>query len=586
MTEPRLQDDPFGLESVAVLASLDAAARDEIRRSATLVRLPAGGTLFREGEPGEAMFVILRGSLQVVIGHDTAAERTVDILDRGALVGEMALLLGEPRSATIVARRDSELLRLDRPSFDGLLSRHPRAATELARLLGGRLRRTTRRTSPASRSRAVALVAADDGARAALPRLAAAFEQLTRSVVLLGASDAARYDPDDWESRFRYVLLEVGRAPGEWPASCLRQADAIVVLATADGVPFGERDREAWPADCRRRPTELVLLSERDREVRAAPWLDAGHYRRHHLVRGSRDEDYQRVVRRLTGRAVGVVLSGGGARGFAHIGVIRAIVESGVPIDFIGGSSMGAIIAAEYALGLDPDAMVAATRSTYVARQPFDMTLPIVSLTSAAGTVKRLKRLFGDARIEDLAVPYLCAATDLSRAETVVYDRGPLWLATRVSCAIPGFAPPVTSGGSLLVDGGLLNNLPADVMRDRCDGAVIGVNVTPGVDLTTAREWPTQMSGWRHAWERLTGARSPHPSILEILSRAALVGSMRDSARMAAHCDLYIAPDVGRFGMSDFTAIDALVAAGREAALDALPAWIRSREHGEPVAAS
>lgn len=584
MTEPGLQSGDLDPGSIPMLAALDAAALHEVVSSASRVHLPARTVLFREGDPGDALFAVLRGSLRVVLGYGTPGERTVDTIGSGALVGEMALLLDEPRSATVVARRDSELLRITRGGFDVLLSRHPRAATELARLLGQRLQRTTRRAPPSPRAQVIAFVAADAMARAALPQLQAAFISQSLSAVLLRPTDTPAYNPDEWEPRFRYVLLDADPSHGSWAQHGLRQADSIVVVASGDGTPFGAREMDRWPAECRHTPTELLLLTGAGREIRAGPWIETGRYRRHSAIRDGRDDDYQRVARRLSGRAVGVVLSGGGARGLAHIGVLQALAESGVPVDAIGGSSMGAIIAAEYAMGLDVNAMIAATKAAFVARQPFDLTLPVVSLTSAAGTVRRLRRIFGETAIEDLPIPYFCTSTNLSRAETVVHDRGPLWLATRVSCAIPGFAPPVTIGGDLLVDGGLLNNLPADVMRQRSDGLVIGVNVTPGVDLTTNRAWPAHMSGWRHAWERLTGAASPHPSILEILSRTALVGSMRDAALMAAHCDLYIQPDVDRFGMSDFAAIDALVSAGREAALAVLPAWRQALEQSSPSA--
>jgi predicted acylesterase/phospholipase RssA len=239
----------------------------------------------------------------------------------------------------------------------------------------------------------------------------------------------------------------------------------------------------------------------------------------------------------------------------------------------IGGASMGAIIAAQYAAGHDVDTIVAQTRREFAHRQERDLTLPMASLYTAAATVRKMKRLFGDANIEDLPIGYFCTSTNLTRAQSVVHDRGPVWLWTRTSCSIPGLAPPVPYAGDLLVDGGLLNNLPADVMRQRCDGVVIGVDVTSGVDLHTSFEAP-HVSGWPLLWERVTRRRRPSvlqpaqsfPSIVEILSRTALVSSIRDASRMQAHCDVYLVPPVERFGMNDFGELDALVDAGYRAA--------------------
>jgi predicted acylesterase/phospholipase RssA len=283
-------------------------------------------------------------------------------------------------------------------------------------------------------------------------------------------------------------------------------------------------------------------------------------------------DDYARVGRFASGRAVGVVLSGGGARGLAHIGVIRACSERGVPIDAIGGASMGAIVGALCASGLDADQVAAHLRDEYVDHHDYDYTLPIVALSSAAGSVRRMKRLFGDRGVEDLPIPYFCMSTNLSRAEPVVMERGPLWRAVRMSSSLPGLLPPIADRGDLFVDGGLLNNLPADVMRERGAGLVIGVDVTPGVDLRTSEEVEASISGWSALWRRVVSRQRAFPSIVDIMSRAALVGCIRDAARMRAACDVYVAPAVEAYAMGDFGAIDRLIAAGYESALTALEA--------------
>ena len=222
---------------------------------------------------------------------------------------------------------------------------------------------------------------------------------------------------------------------------------------------------------------------------------------------------------------------------------------------------MGAIIAGLCAMGHDPATMVALTRRHYAEGGGFDMTLPIVALRSARQTVRTLRGLFGDARIEDLFTPYFCVSADLTRAEVVVHDAGPLWLAVRASCALPGLVPPVAYHGDLLVDGGLLNNLPTDVMRERSTGYVIAVDVSPKVDLTVASDGPAEVSGWPQLWaacgpDAAVGSTSSNskngrfPSIVEVLSRSVLLGSVRDSQASGRQADLYLhpycSPDCGR----------------------------------------
>ena len=605
-----MADSPSRLVPSVLLAStppftgLGAATLEIFDREASWVDLAGGETLFRQGEPADAMYVVVRGSLQVLVDDRRGGSRHVDTLGRGAVLGEMALLLNETRTASVLACRDSELLRIDRSSFDRMLLEHPQLAVEMARMLGARLKRTTRGESASTRFRTLAVVPAADLGDALAEdfarRLAAVLNTdpsqtllVTSSVaesLVPGSGDADREHPlsrdllrwmSEQEDRFPHVLYVGSADRPQWTRCCIGQADLVLVVARTGSAPAHEELSRLGQADDVHAAAELVLLHDSEPIRGTAAWIESGRFIRHHHVRAGSDDDYRRLARFLTGRAVGLVLSGGGARGFAHIGVIRALLEHAVPIDLIAGTSMGAVIAALHATGVEPEAMTHAATRAFVARQEFDLTVPMVSLNSAAATVKKLKRLFGDVQIEDLPIPYFCVTTNLSRAESMIHDRGALWFWNRVSCSIPGLAPPVACDGDLLVDGGLLNNLPADIMRARCDGIVIGVDVTPDVDLRTSAAQQPSMSGWPLLWDRVRRSSGPSsfPTIVDILSRTALVGSVRDATRMQSHCDLYLRPDVDRYGMSDFKAIDALVDAGYRAATAALARW----KHGTSV---
>jgi NTE family protein/lysophospholipid hydrolase len=387
------------------------------------------------------------------------------------------------------------------------------------------------------------------------------------------SDDALLQWMSDLEDRFRYVVYLDDPARPAWARRCLHASDAMLIVAAADADPSPAAfERELCQTERHRTPLELVLLHSGSAGpfTHTARWLAGRTVVRHHHVRVAANDDYARVGRFVSGRAVGLVLSGGGARGLAHVGVVQALREHGVPIDAIGGSSMGAIVGALCAAGLAPEAMTERLRREYINHHDYDYTLPIVALSSAAGSVRRMKRLFGDVDVEDLPIGYFCMSTNLSRAESVVLDRGPLWRAVRTSASVPGLLPPITDRGDLLVDGGLLNNLPADVMRRRGAGLVIGVDVTSGVDLRTADEGQPAMSGWAALWPRLFSRRAPFPSVVDILSRTALVACIRDAARMRAECDLYLAPPVEPFAMNDFRDIDRLVAAGYSAAREGL----------------
>ena len=340
-----------------------------------------------------------------------------------------------------------------------------------------------------------------------------------------------------------------------------------------------ERSASAWPAELESlRPAiesavkngtrvELALLRRAGvTPTGTAAWLDTAPFSAHHHLSTSDIADHDRLARRLSGRAWGLVLGGGGARGFAHIGVIRALRQGGVPIDMIGGTSMGAILAAQFAMGCDTEEMLEITRRAYLTgRAGNDLTLPCVSLHTGRATVRRLKAMFGDRAIEDLPTPYFCVSCNLTRATTVVHERGPVWFAARVSCAVPGLVPPVPYRGDLLVDGGLLDNLPVDVMRRRLGGSVAASDVSVAIDLAVDESLSPEApwSGSRHLLRKFT-ARPRLPNIVHMLMRTAEIGSVRDSQVSGSPADLYLRVPVEGIAMTDFKALDRIVALGYE----------------------
>jgi NTE family protein len=302
-------------------------------------------------------------------------------------------------------------------------------------------------------------------------------------------------------------------------------------------------------------------------------WLQDGRFTRHHHVRAWNGADFERVARLVTGRAHGLVLGGGGARGFAHLGVLRAFEEAKIPIDIIGGTSMGAVIAAEYVTGHSVDAMIDLTRRSFVDRNPItDYTIPLVSLISGGRMARVLGRMFGDVHIEDLWRPYFCVATNLSRATVTVHREGPLKYAVATSIAVPGLAPPLIHRGDFLVDGGLLDNVPVAVMRQVSQGTVFAVDVSQRVEFKAAQEPYAYLSGWRALRDRLRGTprHAQVPSMLKLLWRSTVLNSIHRSETVQKLSDVYIHPDVDGVEIFDWHALDKAVDVGYRAASEAL----------------
>nr|MBI3613835.1 cyclic nucleotide-binding domain-containing protein [Nitrospirota bacterium] len=587
---------------------LDRSALDQVIQESVWLRLPGGDTLFRQGDPADCLYTVVSGRLEAIIQDEGGSDPVVRPIGRGTCVGEMALLTDAPRSATVRAVRDSELIRLPKAAFDRLLQAHPQAAVELSRTLARRLQQ-----SDASRAKTtpIATIAVVSGHQA-VPHARFA-ERLVSALGTCGGSvlhlDSGRLDRHlgkgmaqaplsslgnnrivDWlndqETQYRYLLLECDSTPSPWTKRCLRQADLILLVHAAGAysspgvIEMLMRSGEAGGGGARK---ELVLLYPDDAKAPegTSQWLKACQVSAHHHVRAERQADYERLARILTGNSVSLVLSGGGARGFAHIGVIRAIKDCGLPIDLIGGTSMGAIIAGQYAMGHSVEEMIELNRKGFVGLAPHrDKTLPIIAMITGRKLTKMLKMMFRSRQIEDLWIKYFCVSANLTRAEMMVHQDGPLWLWTRASVAVPGAIPPVVlPNGDLLIDGGILNNLPADVMGGLAQGSVIAVDVCARTDLTTNVGAHTFFSGWQLFWSRLNplAERVALPNIFNILTRATMLNTLSKIETIKRQADLYLHVPTEGISIFDWKSIDRIVDIGYRSAREAIENWKQSR---------
>ena len=352
-------------------------------------------------------------------------------------------------------------------------------------------------------------------------------------------------------------------------------------MANAGSDPrLGEVETRLWEraGDIHAPPHTLVLLQADavHQPSGTGRWLDARPTARHYHLRAGSPGGLHRLARILGGEAVGLVLGGGGARGLAHIGVVRALAESGIRIDLVGGSSIGSILAGYVAAGVDHRTMLAEWKRCFTSL--YDFTLPMVSLIRARRVNRGLVAGFGDTRIEDLWLPY---SSSLTTAEPVVHRRGLLRGAVGASVALPGVMPPVPQEGELLVDGALLNNLPVDVMQGLSGGGpIVAVDVNPRIDLAAGPHYRSELSGWRILWSRVSpfGQRIDVPGIFSLLARASLLGSIhaKKALKAAATADLHIEIELGEIGLTDFRSVDRIVTLGYEAAARQIEAWRRT----------
>jgi NTE family protein/lysophospholipid hydrolase len=589
---------------------LSEAAVSDLEAEFQRVHVTAGETLIRQGERADCMYLVVSGRLRAYVERSDGPDAAVGEIARGEIVGEMGLLIDEPRSATIRALRDSEVLRLSKEVFDRLIEKHPQALKAITRVNLMRLRRTI--LSPRMETPAATIAIVPAGRDAPVSEFARALAQALSAFGPTLHLDKAGFerafgqaggDPNhangsvtawlsEQESKFRCIVYESDSTRSSWTSRCLRQADHVLAVGRGGSDPaIGAAEAEIQPFDWRDRTgrRDLVLLhpDHTRRPSGTAAWLAARHVDGHHHVRMGSAADYARLARFLTGRAVGVVLGGGGARGMAHIGAMRALRERGIPIDLIGGTSSGALISAALAKGLDCETVLQQCKEQLrSAGSLLDVTLPLMSLVSGRRIARILDYAFADLMIEDLWTPYFCVSSNLTRARMMVHRRGSLRRAVRASISLPGILPPVIDDQDLLVDGGLMNKLPVDVMRGLCNGGkVVAMSISAAGALQAAQSLGEHVSGWGLLGRRLNPfrAKSEVPNIANILLCSTLVNSAQAQEVLEREADLCVQVTPPPIGLFDYGALDSMVEAGYQAALRQLESWTGATA-GSPAA--
>ncbi|MFL5384695.1 MAG: cyclic nucleotide-binding domain-containing protein [Longimicrobiaceae bacterium] len=586
-----------------VLGTFDARLLDDLERAADWVQVARGDVLFEQGEPAGGLYFVVSGRLLVERVERDGTARPVGEVGRGQSLGEMAFFTGAPRSARASAVRDTVLVEFTNAEFDALVSTRPQLMRHVAAGLVERLNRANSHASSVQVTN-LAVLAASPGAPVAAfcERLAGALARMGPVLRLsapavdafMGEPGIAQTEEESAESArllawleareaaHRFVVLEADAGATAWTRRCLRQADRVLLLAHAGEDPApGEAERELLAHPRRVTDARQALVLVHPEGTHRLPqgtrrWLEPRSADAHHHLRWGNGDDLARLARHLAGRAVGLVLGGGGARGFAHIGMVRALREAGVPIDLVGGTSMGASIAAQVAMGWSPEHLVNVNRRVWVKIRPHRVyTLPLISIIGTRKSDKVGEMLYGDTQIEDLWTPFFCVSSNLSTAEMMVHRRGSLLLAATASASLPAAAQPVLLDGQLLCDGALLNNLPADVARRLGCGTVIAAEVSVEEDAQFCCDRIPRVGELLR--DRLFRRRKIRfPSLMEVALRASLLHSASREREALDSADFTLRPPIDGFGLMDFDALEPLVDVGYTYARAEVAKWMES----------
>lgn len=562
-----------GLKDIPFLHDASPEALAVAEAEAEWFSLPGGWPLFQAGEAPDGLYFVLSGSLAAFrVANEASEPKLVGYIRAGEPVGEMALIAGDGHSASVYAIRDTEVLRFRRDTFERLIDMHPQLMRNLARLMLRRSREGARKSARAE-PKVYALISTSPtiDLRLRARALGEALGRLGKNVCVIGeeADDMLSEWFDDLEQDHDAVFLISPIADTTWFRTCLRQADRVWILARSDAVPsIPLLPEEEFSPTRQFQLVDIVLLhhgSDRQ-EASTEQWRRACGAARIFHWHGLDDADAQRLARIISGQAMGLVLSGGGARAYAHLGVLRALREAKMPIDIVGGTSMGAVVAACYAMGWDDNDIEARIRKAFVESNPLgDYVLPVVALSRGRRVEQRLAANFGDTLIEDLRVPFFCVSTNLVSASAMVHRGGKLREALRASISLPGILPPVVDGAhALLVDGAVVMNFPVDVMKEFHRGPIVGVDVArkSTIDPQDYADTPDFIT-----WVTRKGFQSA-PPIASLLMHTATLSVDPWMGRDGA--DVLITPEIPDVDLRDWKKFDSAVAAGYEAAVAAL----------------
>lgn len=603
------------LDESPLLKNLSAEVKSELEQSFQWLELRSGETLFREGDRGDALYLIVSGRIRLSQLHDTQegrvagfmsrAEQTLTELRKGDTLGEMALLTNEPRSATAVAVRDTQLAYLNHAEFDRIVAVHPKELLEaFVCQMAGRLReqnlgRNSSNAPPVSIAVLVSSPLTKDFARQLANGLSAFGRTIHLSRASLSefssdraiAADAAEVRLLSWlndqEARYQHVVYEADLIEEPWTFRCLRQADVLflAVEAKADiSSVTTQLQAVLQRAKCRVPP--ILIFHHTDPNVLPAhtrAWLNKTQASRHFHLRVGVAEDVSRVVRALTGRSIGLTLGGGFAFGLAHIGVIQALREMNIPVDYTGGTSMGAIIGMACAANFSRELMLEILQKGCANSLKGDYTFPIVSLLTGRKVARSIGFYVGDIDIEDLWLPYFAVSASLVYARMVIHTEGNALRSLLASCRAPLMFPPLGWNDDVLVDGGLVNNVPCDIMRDKVGpGTVIAVDVSPENAFSVREQFDLHLSGWKVARRKVNlFSRQPKPAtIADIIARLVRFGGVAQLRQIRSSADLYLLPPLTQFTFRDFHLGREMAQIGYDYARAEVQQWID--RYGKP----
>jgi len=533
---------------------------------AKLVRLARGEVLFNQGEPSHHFYLLLQGQLK---GQRIRPDGQVDLtlsFYPGEMIGELGFFDQAPRTLSISGRRDSVLLEIDQNALEKFGEFSRSVYHHLIRLLVSRFKRELGYSGPVKQHHFVlfqSFVRPEGFNTQAVESFQAAMSRHCELRRWTHLGEVPNHKPS---SANKWVVEMIESDPVQpLDDRLIEELDCMVIMlcaSTLNDARSCDLVKSKLNAADNDLPVWMVLVHE-------AAWVEqsvaekirdlfGNEFKLLHIRRGHH-ADNARVARHILGLTLGLVLGGGGARGFAHAGFFQALEEAGVVVDSVGGTSMGALVGALISSGRSAADVNKVLAASFRKGLPFKLTdywIPKHGFVKSKAVDEVYRNAFGDLRIEDQPIPFFAISCNLTTGNQFLFEQGPLWKAVRASTSIPVYFEPFMAGKHVMVDGALVNNVPVDCMRIRGARKILTVDVGLEEDITAhmVDESNVQM-----------------PTMMKSLMRVIELGGIEKSRQAKVISDVYVQPSIEKIGLMEFERREEIVALGYEAGRKAIP---------------
>lgn len=563
------------LQSSKIFSSLSKRTCRRLFTQFEKIELHKNEILFSQGDAADFIYILLSGSLSSILTTANGEQKTVGSIEPGEVVGELGALSNEARPVTVKALTHTILLKLPNEVFVELCRQYPSVMLEIVNPVITHSQKIIQLLSPKKFRKNIALIPANhqvdltiflDILEEHLSSFSSIvlmsdykniFDNATPDTILHFLEKEKEKNIKKIRQKFLYLLKSQKTPLAEF---CFDRIDMVYIIANSNSPPvldnYVTEKIQQFLLTLNGNP-ELILLHPdgTERPLHTAKWLQITPFALHHHIRLNYHPDYRRLIRFIREKAIGLVLGGGGTRGWAHIGAIKALIEAGIPIDAIGGNSVGAIIAACYAMTNSVDTSLNMFRdliySTRDSTSWRNLTWPIISIFNAKSFTDAQRKLFHDILIEDLWLPYFCVSFNLSTNSEAIHRQGNLYEKIRASTSVPGLVPPMVIDGELHLDGLLVNNLPIDVMKNLlgAKATIIAVDLSGYTPDKKKYDFPPILTFSQTLLARLGLAHKNYtfPNFIETFLKILLASSMNKTKQNSLAATILVTLDLTRF---------------------------------------